>query len=445
MKDQKNINSKNGNYNTGSILVIVIITVLLTAWLLLPDKSMHQLGDDKPGHEGHGHHDSEDEIVKGPHGGRLLSSENFELEITIYESGLPPEFRVYAYQNSGKNVSNHNRQAVAADKVTLDIELKRSGNKVDLIQFSPQQDYLRGNMVVAEPHSFKVTVSASYENKTYSWHYDNFEGRTQIPASIASEMGIQSEVVAPLTLTERRTFTGRVQTNPNRLSRVRPRFAGVIKTIDFELGDMVHAGDILATVQSNESLENYFVKAPINGQIVKRDLQVGEATGESPLFIIADHSDVWVELDIFLRDLSLIKKGQSVLVETIDGKDQITASIDWVSPLTAHASQSVRARVTVPNKDGNLRPGQFIRGHVTIAEHDVALAVRQSALQRFRDFQVVFARFDDTYEVRMLELGRRNHEWIEVLGGIEAGTQYVTKNSYLIKADIEKSGASHDH
>ena len=436
MKDQKKINSENGNYNTGSILVIIVITILLTAWLLLPDKSMHQLGDNE-----HGHEASEEEVAKGPHGGRLLSSENFELEITIYESGLPPEFRVYAYKNPG----NDERQAVTADKVTLDIELKRSGNKVDFIQFSPQQDYLRGNATIYEPHSFEVTVKASYENTTYSWNYDNFEGRTQIPANIASEMGIQSEAVAPLTLTERRTFTGRVQTNPNRLSRVRPRFAGVIKTIHFELGDMIHAGDILATVQSNESLQNYHVKAPIDGQIVKRDLQVGEATSDTPLFIIADHSDVWVELDIFVRDLALIKKGQTVLVETLDGNDQITASIDWVSPLTAHASQSVRARVTVPNKDGVLRPGQFIRGHVTIAEHDVALAVRQSAVQRFRDFQVVFARFDDTYEVRMLELGRSNQNWVEVLGGIEPGTQYVTKNSYLIKADIEKSGASHDH
>ena len=75
----------------------------------------------------------------------------------------------------------------------------------------------------------------------------------------------------------------------------------------------------------------------------------------------------------------------------------------------------------------------------------VKLAVRQSAIQRFRDFQVVYARFGDTYEVRMLELGRRNREWVEVLAGIEAGTEYVTQNSYLIKADIEKSGASHEH
>jgi cobalt-zinc-cadmium efflux system membrane fusion protein len=440
MKEQKNNSSQNsgnnsgnnnGIYNIAGILLIIVITVLLAAWLLLADKNSGQHGDE------HGHEISEEaEFDRGPHGGRLLSNENFELEITIYESGLPPEFRVYAY---------HDKQALAADGVKLDIKLKRTGNKVDHIKFVAQQDYLRGKATIYEPHSFEVLVKASYENKTYSWQYESFEGRTQIPASIASEMGIQTEAVAALTLLERRTFTGRIQTNPNRLSHVRPRFAGVIKTIHFELGDMVRAGDIMATVQSNESLQNYSVKAAIDGMIVKRDLQVGEATGETPLFIIADHSDVWVELDIFLRDLALIKKGQTVLLETLDGKDQITAAIDWVSPLTAHASQSVRARVTVANKEGILRPGQFIRGHVTIAEHEVALAVRQSALQRFRDFQVVFARFDDTYEVRMLELGRSNNEWVEVLGGIDPGTQYVTKNSYLIKADIEKSGASHDH
>ena len=92
-----------------------------------------------------------------------------------------------------------------------------------------------------------------------------------------------------------------------------------------------------------------------------------------------------------------------------------------------------------------LRPGQFVRGQVTVAKHPVALAVRQSAIQGFRDFQVVFARIGDTYEVRMLELGRQNDRWAEVLGGLKPGTEYVTSNSYLIKADIEKSGASHDH
>jgi membrane fusion protein, heavy metal efflux system len=75
----------------------------------------------------------------------------------------------------------------------------------------------------------------------------------------------------------------------------------------------------------------------------------------------------------------------------------------------------------------------------------VPLAVKTSGLQPFRDFTVVFERIDNTYEVRMLELGETQGEWAEVLGGIDVGAQYVTENSYLIKADVEKSGASHDH
>ncbi|MGD8808556.1 MAG: HlyD family secretion protein, partial [Gammaproteobacteria bacterium] len=113
--------------------------------------------------------------------------------------------------------------------------------------------------------------------------------------------------------------------------------------------------------------------------------------------------------------------------------------------LVAHGSQSVRARVTAANPDARLRPGQFVRASVVTGEHDVPLAVRQSGLQRFREFDVVFARVRDVYEVRMLELGRSDAEYVEVLSGLRPGEIYVTRNSYLIKADIEKAGASHDH
>ena len=80
-----------------------------------------------------------------------------------------------------------------------------------------------------------------------------------------------------------------------------------------------------------------------------------------------------------------------------------------------------------------------------MGEHSVPLAVKRKGLQAFRDFTVVFAQVGEEYEVRMLELGREAGEWVEVLGGLDAGTRYVVANSYLIKADIEKSGASHDH
>ena len=82
---------------------------------------------------------------------------------------------------------------------------------------------------------------------------------------------------------------------------------------------------------------------------------------------------------------------------------------------------------------------------MVVNREEVPLAVRTEALQRFRDFQVVFAKIGETYEVRMLDLGRQTEEWTEVLGGIEGGQEYVTVNSFLIKADVEKDGASHDH
>jgi len=86
-----------------------------------------------------------------------------------------------------------------------------------------------------------------------------------------------------------------------------------------------------------------------------------------------------------------------------------------------------------------------VEGRVVVGEEEVPLAVRTPALQRFRDFTVVYGRFGDTYEVRMLQLGRQTPEWTEILGGLEPGTTYVTENAFLIRADVEKDGAVHDH
>src|SRR5690606_22988282 len=119
--------------------------------------------------------------------------------------------------------------------------------------------------------------------------------------------------------------------------------------------------------------------------------------------------------------------------------------IEHIAAAAGAGQQTLIARVVVPNADGRWVAGLFVNAAVTVDEIDVPLLVANSALQSFRDFPVVFAQVGETYEVRMLELGRSNGEMTEVLGGLDAGTVYVTENSYLVKADIEKSGASHDH
>jgi cobalt-zinc-cadmium efflux system membrane fusion protein len=83
--------------------------------------------------------------------------------------------------------------------------------------------------------------------------------------------------------------------------------------------------------------------------------------------------------------------------------------------------------------------------NVVIERVEVPLAVKRSALQTFRDMPVVFGRFGNVFEVRMVKLGRQDKDYVEVNGGLEPDTEYVTNNSYLLKAEVLKDGASHDH
>ncbi len=132
-------------------------------------------------------------------------------------------------------------------------------------------------------------------------------------------------------------------------------------------------------------------------------------------------------------------------VSATAGERRVDTTLDRLLPLASAASQTVVARALLPNPEGTWRPGMAVQGEVTVASREVPLAVQRIGLQRFRDFTVVFAQIGETYEVRMLELGEQDDEHIEVLAGIKPSTPYVTEQSFLIKADIEKSGASHDH
>jgi cobalt-zinc-cadmium efflux system membrane fusion protein len=211
-----------------------------------------------------------------------------------------------------------------------------------------------------------------------------------------------------------------------------------------QIGNRLQSGAALATIESNESLQRYTVTAPIAGVVTSRHAEPGEQAGDDELFEIADYSTVWVELNVFARERARVREGQVARIAT-EGGTEASGAVDYLAPAGERASQSSTARVALDNADGRWVPGQFVEAHVTVAEATVDIAVPLSALQTFRDLDVVFARVGDTYEVRMLTLGRRDVAHAEVLDGLAPGTEYVTENSYLIKADIEKAGASHDH
>jgi len=376
---------------------------------------------------------AEDE--RGPNGGRLLVDGDFTLELAIFEAGVPPEFHAWATASG--------RPLAPAD-VALTVELARLGGRVDRIEFAPQNDFLRSTEVVEEPHSFDVTIVARHAGRDHRFAYASYEGRTAIAADVARAAGIGTATAGPGTISDELVLYGAIAPDATRVRTVHARFPGVIRAVSRNVGDAVRSGDALATIESNESLQTYAVTAPINGTVTARHAAPGEPTDNDALFEVADFSSVWAELDVFSRDRARLRTGLAVDV-TSDNGAAAAGSVDYLAPVGNRASQSVTARVVIDNAGGQWTPGQFVEGRVTIATTPVALAVPLSALQRFREFDVVFAQVGDTYEVRMLTLGRRDARFVEVLEGLAPGTTYVTDNSYLIKADIEKAGASHDH
>ena len=108
-------------------------------------------------------------------------------------------------------------------------------------------------------------------------------------------------------------------------------------------------------------------------------------------------------------------------------------------------TRAATARLTLANGPGSWRPGLFVTVTLVREETTVPIAVSADAIQTFRDWQVVFVKFGDWFEARPLELGRTDGPWVEVLSGLSAGTHYAAANSFAVKAEIGKLGATHDH
>jgi membrane fusion protein, heavy metal efflux system len=181
---------------------------------------------------------------RGPHGARLLSDGALQVEVTMYETSVPPHFRVYPFDDA--------LQPLPPKDVTLQIELHRLGGRVDRINFHPEANYLRGDAVVEEPHSFDVKVTAQHASRQYHWSYSQSEGKVQLgPAQIEST-GITINTVAPREMVTTLELPGVVETDKTRLAHVVPRLQGVVSAVRKQEGDRVRPGELLAVVNSRE-------------------------------------------------------------------------------------------------------------------------------------------------------------------------------------------------
>ncbi|WP_312326074.1 efflux RND transporter periplasmic adaptor subunit [Stenotrophomonas sp.] len=276
--------------------------------------------------------------------------------------------------------------------------------------------------------------------------HDDAPESTVIPAAMAEQSGIRVAPVAAGTIADEHDVQGLLTPVDGRVAQVMARFPGPIRSLRANVGDTVQAGQVLASIESNLSLTTYTVSAPISGVVLARQAQVGGVAGEgTPLFEIGDLSTLWVDLHIFGNDTQHITAGVPVTVSRMtDGVTQAT-TLERVLPGTATASQSTVARATLRNDDGLWRPGAAVKARIVVATRPAAQVVPLSALQTLDGKDVVFVRTGDTYTARNVRLGARDATQIEVLDGLAVGENVVVEQSYVVKADIGKAGAAHEH
>lgn len=266
---------------------------------------------------------------------------------------------------------------------------------------------------------------------------------TTISAAMARASGIVTAPVGPGEIRAALVLYGTIAADATRLRAVSARYPGIVRRVDVAAGDSVRAGQVLASVESNESLQVYAVTAPIAGTVVQRRTNPGEAAAAEPLFEIADYSSVWAQLNVFPRDRTPLRNGQPVQVRAADGAGSADSTIAAI--VNSGGQPGVHARVVLDNRTHQWTPGQFVNATVTVATTTVALAVPVAALQTLNGRDVVFVNSGEDYRAQPVQTGARDGDFVEITGGLAAGNAIVVAHSYVVKADIEKSGAGHSH
>ena len=497
------------NKKQTSVIAIILATGLIFAWLILSKDSPQPTTEEFQGHsEASSHADVKGATpIKGPHGGKLFTKDGYGIEVSIFEQGVEPQFRLYAYQNGKQIVPSANQVALT---------LERLGRQPETFKFIAENDYLKGDAIVYEPHSFKVTIDARNGKLANQFSYEQVEARITMSDGQAQQNGVEVLTASPAKIKSNLQLIGEIKFNEDKLVHVVPRLTGVAASVSANAGDRVHKGQILAVVSSQSladqrsellaaqkrliltrttyerekklweekisaeqdylqargalqeaeiavqgaqqklaslggqgssgDLTRYELRSPIDGIVVEKHLSLGEAVkDDATVFVVADLSTVWAEMTIYAKDLNTIKIGQKVAVKAAALNTDSTGTVSYVGALVGEQTRTALARVVLPNPKGEWRPGLPVNIELTADEIEVPVAVSADAIQTLRDENVVFGRYGEYFEARSIELGRSDGKFVEVISGLNVGESYASKNSYLIKADLGKSAASHDH
>lgn len=291
-----------------------------------------------------------------------------------------------------------------------------------------------------------VEPAETEEHAESEGEHDEDMPRVEIDAAALDAAGVKLAAAGPGTIRETLTLTGRIMLQPSARAEVRAPYPGVVKSVEKNIGDPVERGDVLARVESSESLQTYSVVAPISGTILERTTNVGDVSDGNALFLIGDLSRLQAELNVVTHDIDRVAAGQAVSILGLDGEARYQGAIASVLPVTDAHSQTLIARVPVALEASQaLRPGMAIRGEVVVGETAASIIAPVDAVQSLEGRSVVFVQEGDAIEARAVTLGRSGAGSVEITEGLAAGEIMVAENAFLVKAEIGKGSAEHGH
>jgi cobalt-zinc-cadmium efflux system membrane fusion protein len=262
------------------------------------------------------------------------------------------------------------------------------------------------------------------------------------------EFGIEIERAGPGQIETVVELPGEVRPNQDRLAHLVPRYAGIVKEVRKRVGDRVKEGEVLALIESSESLASYGLKSSIDGTVIAKHITRGEAVStETEAFVVADLDTVWVDLSVYQTDLDRVKVGQAVLISAGHDYAASEARISYVAPVMDERTRTAVARAVLPNPERRWRPGLFVTGRVTVENHRAEVVVPRAALQTLGGETVVFVPDPEGLQSRPVTLGRGDRRHVEILEGLSADDRFVTRGSFTLKSELEKAGfeAGHGH
>ena len=271
-------------------------------------------------------------------------------------------------------------------------------------------------------------------------------GVLELSSEVLETAGIQLEEATSRTLKVTLQLSGKLLPNEDKVAHVVPRFPGIIREVKKRLGDTVDKGEVLAVVESNSTIQEYQLRSLLSGVVTKRHATLGEyAADNSELFVISDYSELFADFFVYPTDASKVSVGQKALVFIPGRTDPIESTVSFISPIVDTENQSRFVRVVLPNERKELQPGSFVSAEVVIEEAPVPVSVSNSAIQTIEGKPQVFVQEGDRLKPRPVKVGRRDLQFTEILSGLKAGEKYAAGNTFVLKAELGKSEAEHEH